>query len=235
MQLLEPKQNREAKANIALRDGIRLKEVNEELSKAHKRRESAELDFTKLMDRQREVWAQEESDHKTALKALVVETKGLEERRSRALLPVAEEQARADEGLQQAHDRFAEAEALVTETEERRVLLEEKLDSLGERESDMQAREIRAQAIEAENTRKSEELEANRTTLEATRDAFSTSRTLFLAEADTRDRALRLAEINIGARTAMLEDRELKADERERVLEDQRQTLERALNRTKKK
>jgi hypothetical protein len=235
MKLLSPTEA-QAKAKKSLdSEKYRLAEVQTLITQKYKELSLAESDFDLAFKNQRSVWSDEVRKQEDLILSLRKTTEALEARKSQALIPLTERAKILDtraSALVVREQHLAEKELDVEET---KLLLNDRLDEVAEREiqADKMAHIL---ATQEEGAR----LQKARITADSARLTVLMAETG--KEAHEREQRLIRAELALKGTVAHLEERERKVNEkeagfanREKAIQDKRETLERAIKEIKQK
>lgn len=143
MKLLSPNEVRNTKAAELTKDVIRITEYNKAADLARKNMANAEADFLKMLSGQRERWSAEENEYNKVSSEMQSEIKELKRKRDALNIPIEIER-------EKAHTLFKEAQEVLDKTKQKEQyveslteLLEEKLDVVAQRETDVRNEEKR--------------------------------------------------------------------------------------------
>lgn len=161
MKLLSPKEVTDKKQAELVKDITRTKEVKTELEKKTSELAQVNAQFDVALAGQRMRWASEETEALHRLDAIKHEVEVLEKRKIELLSPIEEREKKSYDLLNAAESTFTEAqkkmqavETIGEENERTAELLEDKLDGVYEKETELEEREkkvtVRELAVEEE-------------------------------------------------------------------------------------
>jgi len=137
MSLLKPSQVKDLRNEELNKTIFRTQEVTRALNDANIRLAKVELDFNNTLIKNRIKWEEEEKEHSERLLEMKEEVKILEDRKRQALIPIQMYKDQADLLLNDAKLIKEEWEIKNHKIDELQEQLEDKLDSLSSRESDV--------------------------------------------------------------------------------------------------
>lgn len=231
MKLMPPANVSDKRAQEQARDVLRTEELNKASDKARKQLADSEADFKGTLARQRLQWAQGEEEHAKRTQEMDAEITALEKRKEQALIPISLYEKQADEKMSEALECLQTAKVKETENEETRLLLEDKLDEVGQREQDVTKQEnqlrVRLAGILQQD-------ELSRQNSKAISEAY-VQLSQVKAQAE-KEIAQKVEDNTLKERTLLAKEESLKRTEKEletiRIkLKDERETLERAFAR----
>lgn len=161
MKILSPKEVTDRKQAELVKDIARTKDVKETLETMTSNLAEAEAKFNMALANQRIRWSIEEGDHIKRIKDLEENVKVLEAKKKEALIPIVEREEKSYDLLNAAELTFNEAikknnqaEKIGEDNERTADLLQDKLDGVYEKETELEEREkkvlVREMAVEKE-------------------------------------------------------------------------------------
>lgn len=148
MKLLSQEDTKSLKQSELARDSIRTESVRKALLDAQTRLDETEAKFDLALAKQQGYMADEEQKHLIRLEALKKEVKDLEERQKAAHFPIAAAERKAYDNLEKSKKTLLESELQKKKNEEIEEKLTEKLDSLSERDEELDRRELKVEKME---------------------------------------------------------------------------------------
>lgn len=231
MKLLAPQQAQTVKESERVRELLRMEEQRKEAKKIRQALANAEADFKAVLSKNRSLWAKEEFEHAKRIKEMVAEVDVLEDRKAKALIPIKMYEDQAKTLLKQAEEIAYANKLAQTELEKTQERLESKLDYLGQKEQDLSLWEKKLQSREL-GVREQEAFIKESTAL-TTKELEKLAK--LKAEVDDyikeKERKLELREINIKSKEEQQKRTDKALSDLALQLEDERQTLERAMKR----
>jgi chromosome segregation ATPase len=205
------------------------------VAQKHKELAEAESNFAIALKRQHEIWAKEEKEHQEKVTHVTHEVTILEERRNQALIPLEERGKELETKDRNLRERSVVLDLRETDLNESAQSLADRLDEVSERE---QKAFESAQSLLIQR----EDIESRRNDLKANTDTFTRAFTKASGELTERELVVRREEIALKNRAVTLKEREDKVadkeagfDNRERAIQDKRETLNRAIAEIKQK
>lgn len=161
MKLNSPKEITDRKQAEIIKDIARTKEVKEELNKAIKELEETDAKFKLALSNQRVRWAKEEEQALDELNKIKIEIEVSERKKKEMFVPIEEREEKshnlfieAERTYQNARHELHLSEQAKEKNEEMSTLLQEKIDDISDRETDLALREqkviVREKAVEEE-------------------------------------------------------------------------------------
>jgi hypothetical protein len=234
MKLFSPPENDAKKQSEVARDVARIEILREEIVKAQKELGETKAKFDLTMAEQRQFWAKEEQEHLVKIDKLSKEVKVLEERQRVSLFPIAAAERKAYDYLEKSKQTLLDSQLQKEKNEELEELLQDKIDSLTDRETDVTHREEKAKVNEAN-------LDYQRLQVKALTEDLSKKWSEFYAASTDKDREFgehnRLIEIHrkdLDRREDMLLEAQLILKDEQLKVQSDRQTLKAAFQELQK-
>ena len=216
------------KAQEQARDLIRAEEIREITKEINIGRANADADFQATLARNRTVWAQEELDHQRRKIEMDKEISKLEAERLSLLIPIGIIGKGAGSRMEEAVNFLASLKEREKNVDELTELLQDKLDSVGEREETVRTREQRVELKEMGVKNQYEStIEGSKALSKEIKD-FAVIRGKAEKEIGDKKETLTLKEKTLNSREASLVAREKSLNDTDRQLKDERGTLARA-------
>jgi hypothetical protein len=231
MKLLNPAQTLDIKAREETREVLRMQEYNKATEKARHNFNQAEADFNLMLAGQRQRWANEEKEHEKRSKEMTDETKRLEIARAIAMQPIEQLQKEAEMTRLEANKLVEELEEKQAECDELNERLQDKLDSLGEREQNVLIAEQRNKLMQDGNEMQRENIILMSKDLTDSISKFKKEKLIEEQNIDKRKTELFLMERSLIAKDESIKEMAKKLEEWKIRLQDERDTLNRAFAR----
>jgi hypothetical protein len=210
---------------------LRKQELDKASDKSRKELAKTQAEFFTTLANNRDQWAKEEEEHSKRLKEMAKEIKVLEKNKEQAMIPVKMFQEQAKKQIKENAEYLVQLANKEHDLDERRDLVEDKLDELGQREQDIALNEQKQAA-----TRLSLQTQAN-ASIEATKALngqiadFMARKVVIETDLDKRKTAIILQERTIESKHDSIKRTEEALRTWAKQLQDQRATLERAMKR----
>lgn len=235
LKLFSPSENDAKKQSEVARDVARIEILREEIIKSQKELGMIKSQFDLTMAEQRKYATAEEEKHIAKIETLTKEVKALEERQKIAKFPIPASERKAYDNLERSKKTLEEAEMKSKKNDELIEILQDKIDSLSEREEDLNKRELKTKTGELN-------LEEQRSQMKVLSENLSKQWGDFYQKSSLKDREItehnRLIEIHrhdLDMREdKLLEDQLILKDEQLKITSD-RQTLKVAFEELNKK
>lgn len=205
------------------------------VAQKHKELAEAEVNFDIALKRQHDTWAKEEKEHIEKVIHVTKEVEVLEERRKQALIPLEERAKELETHDRNLRERELALDLRETDLNDSAQVLADRLDEVSERE---QKAFENAQSLLIQR----EDIDGRRKDLKANTDTFTRAFTKATGELTERELVVRREEIALKNRAVTLKEREDAVSEkeagfvnRERSIQDKRETLDRAIAEFEKK
>ena len=227
MKLLTPNQVRDTKNEHLAREVLRAKETSEQILKINKKMAEAEADFASVLARHRITWAEEEREHDERMRQMQKEVSVLEDRKKQALIPLEIYKVQADTLLKEAQEALQRTKEKELKNEEIAELLQDRLDEVGEKESDVQSLESRLLSKQKGIEDQAEQVKAASQQLVYDQQSFYEIRDKQQKEILERRKEIQIAEITANAKIEKIK-RDIEAMRIYDIqLKDERATLDR--------
>lgn len=231
MKLLTPSQIKTAKDIDVAREILRNKEYDEAAERSRKNLARAEADFASALAWQKEKWAFEEKEHAKRVIEMTQEIDILEAKRHKALEPIELIQNRADNELREARELLISVKTREDEVEEMKELLENRLDSVGERETNVVMKEAKAESLLKGAQQQQEMVQNQSSHLSQSMLLFSQEKASAEADMQKRKNELFLMERSLIAQKELVEKDRKSLEKWETRLKDREGLLKRNLER----
>ncbi len=228
MQLLSPQQiQTKANSEEALRIS-RIKSLREVEESLRISTAKAEADFQRMLADKRKEWEVEWETHQKEVKEMGLETERLTRERSDAMIPVGFLKQEAEKVLEEKKVELEKVKEQELENERTKILLEERLSEVGEREDKLKENEkkniFRGQHLD----KRSKTVQEAETNLALAIKSFNEDSDRKRKELQAKETELILKESSLTSRERGLEGKEQDLENREKRLKDERGTLDRA-------
>lgn len=141
MKLLTPAEVKSANEGAIAKTAIRTEATRKELATTETRLNEAEARFDATLANQRVVWAKEQEEKMANIVSLRMEIDRLTRERDQLRIPIELEAKKAHDLYTEAEEALHKANQIRINNEEVSQLLQEKLDTLTERETNLEERE----------------------------------------------------------------------------------------------
>ena len=233
MKLLSPQQAQANKSQELSRDILRTQEVREALRKANQQLAESEAEFNIAKAKRLNAWAEEEKEHAELVKHKEKEIRGLEERKSQALIPISLYKDQAEKLMEEAKHGLKIVQEKEERMEERNELLQDKLDEVNGKEQELNTWEKKLKSQQEGIDLQGKQIKLQNEQLTKEIADFATKKfeeETFIFE---KKKELLMENRSIEAKKKILQKtEEAQAKERKR-LDDERATLQRAFDRLK--
>ena len=234
IKLFSPAENDSKKQSETARDVARIEILRGEIVKAQKELGEVKSKFDVTMAEQRQFWAKEEQEHLIKINSLTKEVLVLEERQKTALFPIAPIERKAYDNLEKSKQTLLESKLQKEKNDELEELLQDKIDSLSERETELDKREKKIQVSETSLDYQRIQVGALTNDLSRKWSEFYNTSTEKDREFGEHNRSIEIHRKDLDHREDVLLEAQLKLkDEQEKVVSD-RQTLKAAFEELKK-
>ena len=187
----------------------------------------AEADFASVLARHRITWAEEEREHDERMRQMQKEVSVLEDRKKQALIPLEIYKVQADTLLKEAQEALQRTKEKELKNEEIAELLQDRLDEVGEKESDVQSLESRLLSKQKGIEDQAEQVKAASQQLVYDQQSFYEIRDKQQKEILERRKEIQIAEITVNAKIEKIK-RDIEAMRIYDIqLKDERATLDR--------
>lgn len=228
MKLLSPQEVREQKTQEIARNILRAKETEEVTRKINQNRAKAEADFSSALAHHRELWAQEEEEHRKRKEEMQSEIDTLEAKKLNALVPINILKVSAEDKMKEATDFLANLRKRENDTEELKERLEDRLDDVAEKETELLDKErklsLRQQGIE----RQEENIRLSNNKLTEEMKELLSLKAQAIQNIESRTKEVVLKEQTLNAKEQLIKRNIKSIEEREIQLADERATLDKA-------
>lgn len=228
MKLLTPKEIQEAKGQEVVRGILRASETQEVLKKTNSALAKSEAEFASTLQRQREVWALEQEEHRKEVVKRKEEINELEKKKLNALIPVEIFTTSAKEKLDKAEKYLAELNQREENMNDLTEKLENRLDAVGQRETDVSKKEQELKLSQEGLERQKESVVEGSKKLSKEMADFAEVKLKAEKDIDERKTALFLRDQELTNKANVLSRKERILNEMEVKLKDERGTLDRA-------
>lgn len=234
LKLFTPQEAKSANSAQNTRDVLRTREIKKMMEKSHTELAKYEADFSAMIARHKEKWAQEEQNHAIRTAEMGQEVRALEERRKDALIPIEIEKQKADTMIDEATKRLGEVEKKERDNDELKDVLMQRIEDVSERESAVKDEEEKILEM-----RRGVELEratntANTKALSEAIEKFNMYVSSETTALDHKRTEITLRERSIEARREALGRKEKSLATRETQIKDKQETLTRAFDEFRK-